>query len=487
LRRLAERAISQDQCQQSVLPGGCCLVALPLRQRRRVIGAATVCYPPREMADEEAMARLCSRLELDRKVVADMAKRDCRYAVAVLEHLASMLEWTLQREQAELTAQDELANLSANLAVTYEELSLLYRISGSMRVTSEPTDFLHTVCEELLEVMNISAAAAIHYARPSVGGADTVVIAGEVELSVEQLNYLLTEVVASRFAGDNRAILDNNFQPGETHIASAVRNFVAVPLLAEDEHIGLLLGVNKLKGDFDSVDLKLLSSIGNQTSVFLANSRLYADRQDLLMGVLHALTASIDAKDPYTCGHSQRVAIISRRIAEEMGFSPERVEQVYLCGLLHDIGKIGVPEAVLTKPGRLTDEEYDKIRLHPSIGARILGGIRQLDEIVEGLLTHHERPDGRGYPQGLSGDGLPIDGLIIGLADGFDAMSSDRTYRGAMPLETVVAEISGHAGLQFDRRVVDAFLSMDHERLLEEARHEAETVFPVNATETHKP
>jgi len=481
--RLAGQSISRGGCEHAVLPGGCCLLALPLRKRRRVVGTATVCYPSREMIEKDSLARLASRLSLDCQALAEMAQRDCRYRLSDAEHLAKLVEWMLDRGQAEATFRDELANLSANLAATYEELSLLYRISGSMRVTRESADFLHTVCEDLVEVMNISAAVAMEYTRPSVGGPDTIVIAGEIDLPVADLKALLTDFVVPRFAEESRPIVENDFAAGAAATGKVVRSLVAVPLATEDSRIGVLVGLNKITGDFDSVDIKLLNSIANQASVFLANSHLYADREDLLMGVLHALTATIDAKDPYTCGHSQRVAIISRRIAEEMDFPPDRVEQIYLCGLLHDIGKIGVPESVLTKPGRLDANEYERVRLHPSIGARILGGIRQLDEVVEGLLTHHERPDGQGYPQGLSGPGLPLDGLIIGLADSFDAMTSDRTYRKALPLQSVISEIREYAGTQFDKKVVSVFLSMDLEKLLVEARQEAQTIFPANNAE----
>ncbi len=483
-RLLAEKAISQKKREKILLPTGYCMVAIPLHRRRRVIGAAVMGYPSREMADEEFLARLCDKLELDRQVVAGQAERACRYGASDADNLADTVEWMLTREQSRRTANEELGNLSANLAATYEELSLLYQISGSMRVNQEPADFLHSVCEEILEVMQISAAVGVQHAREATGGQDTLVIAGEIDLTVEQLKDLLAGSVSSLFGVDNRAIVANEFASLECpDAARAVENFVAVPLVAEGKRIGVLIGLNKLDGDFDSVDQKLLGSIGNQASVFLANNRLYADLQELLMGVLNALTAAIDAKDPYTSGHSQRVSLISRRIAEEMGFESEKVEQINLCGLLHDIGKIGVPEAVLRKPGRLNEQEYAEIRRHPSVGARILGGIRQLDGVIPALLTHHERPDGNGYPQGLSGEEVPVEGFIIGLADSFDAMTSDRTYRDALPLESVIEEIRRHAGKQFDERVVDVFLSMDLQALLREIKQEAQTVFPVCAVE----
>jgi len=137
-----------------------------------------------------------------------------------------------------------------------------------------------------------------------------------------------------------------------------------------------------------------------------------------------------------------------------------------------------VHESVLCKPGRLTNEEYDEIKLHPSIGARILGGIRQLDDIIQAILTHHERPDGKGYPQGLVGDQVPIEGRIICLADVVDAMTSDRTYRDALPLDVVVEELNKHKGTQFDPQLVDLFMTMNFQKVMEELRRGPTTVFP---------
>jgi putative nucleotidyltransferase with HDIG domain len=230
------------------------------------------------------------------------------------------------------------------------------------------------------------------------------------------------------------------------------------------------MGLNKRTGDFDSVDLKLLAAISNQAAVFLDNHYLFEDLQDLLMGMLYALTASIDAKDPYTCGHSRRVAMISRKLAELHGLSRERVERVYLGGLLHDLGKIGIPEAVLRKPGRLTEDEFALIRRHPQIGANILGGLKQMQDVLPMVLHHHERMDGRGYPARLAGSAVPVEARIVGLADAFDAMTSCRTYRSAMPLPAVLAEIRRVAGTQLDGRCVELLLSLDLEALLAEMK-----------------
>ena len=469
------------------LPTGCCLMGVPMRQRRRILGAAAACYPAREALDEEFLARRCGALELDLEVVAGMAREACRHEADEIDDFLKILEWTLENEQALHVARSELETLSTNLATTYEELSLLYTISGSMRVTQQPEEFLQGVCQELLEVMNIAAAAAIVRAHAPAAQDDLTVVVGQTPLGSEHVGLLGATQVAPLLARNSRPIVDNQFVwRSRPDLGRTVRNLIAVPLVSE-RPLGMLLAWNKNAGDFNSVDIKLMSSIGNQSSVFLANNMLYADLQDLLMGVLHALTATIDAKDPYTCGHSRRVAMISKRLAEKCGLAPAKVQQIYLAGLLHDIGKIGVPESTLCKPGRLTDEEYELIKRHPGIGAKILGGIRQLDDVILGILCHHERLDGKGYPQGLKGDEVPLDARIIGMADCFDSMTSDRIYRSAMPLEAVVEEIRRNAGTQFDPDVVEKLLSLDLTAFVEELREPAKTVFPVSiATEAER-
>ena len=275
--------------------------------------------------------------------------------------------------------------------------------------------------------------------------------------------------------------LHNDLSAGEFQaLAAHVTRFVCVPLIRETRPLGILVAVDKNDhSDFNTIDIKLLSNVANQCSIFLENAALFHDMEELFMGVLHALTRSIDAKDTYTRGHSQRVADLSRDLARKIGLPEEQCERIYLSGLLHDVGKIGVPEAVLTKPGRLTDAEFEAIKKHPAIGAQILGNIKQLQDILPGVLYHHERWDGRGYPYGLAGDAIPLIGRIICVADSFDAMSSTRTYRPALPLETVLAEITRCAGAQFDAALAKVFVTVDfqpYRRAVEEQQHETRPV-----------
>ncbi len=166
--------------------------------------------------------------------------------------------------------------------------------------------------------------------------------------------------------------------------------------------------------------------------------------------VMFTLASTIDAKDKYTNGHSVRVAEYSRLIAKMLNMSGQEQDDIYRMGLLHDIGKIGVPDEIINKTSRLTEEEYAVIKMHPIIGAEILGNMSELPDIAIGAKYHHERYDGRGYPEGLSGENIPLVARIIGVADAYDAMTSNRSYREVMPQEKVRDEIVKGKGTQFD-------------------------------------
>jgi HD-GYP domain-containing protein (c-di-GMP phosphodiesterase class II) len=167
----------------------------------------------------------------------------------------------------------------------------------------------------------------------------------------------------------------------------------------------------------------------------------------------------VDAKDSYTAGHSTRVTLYSVIIGEELGLDVEQLRRLRLAGLLHDVGKIGIRDSVLGKPGRLTDEEFAMMKSHPQVGENILTPVSQLADVIPGVVSHHERFDGTGYPRGLKAEEIPLLGRIIGVADAFDAMTSDRVYRPRLSDEVALAELRKHSGTQFDSRVVTAFLS----------------------------
>ena len=182
--------------------------------------------------------------------------------------------------------------------------------------------------------------------------------------------------------------------------------------------------------------------------------------EESALDAVASLNATVDAKDPYTAGHSQRVQRIALALAEELGLDRAQGEAVRFAGLFHDIGKIGVPDAILTKPGRLTELEYEIVKRHPEEGAKIVGRLHRLHDAVPAVLHHHERWDGNGYPHGLAGDEIPLEAAIVGLADAFDAMTTDRPYSDARPVDEAAEEIVRNRGTQFAPAVVDAFLAV---------------------------
>ena len=207
-----------------------------------------------------------------------------------------------------------------------------------------------------------------------------------------------------------------------------------------------------------SRELDTLTATFNElrTAVSLAE----ADSEAAYLGVIGALATALDARDPYTAGHSQRVADLSVSIGRQMQLSEPDLETLRLGALLHDIGKIGVSDAVLRKPTKLTPDEFEQIKLHPTLGARILKPLRFLDAQLAIVELHHERPDGRGYPHGLKGDEIPLFARIVHVADAFDAMTSARAYRAALPIATAVGELWRFIGIDFDPQVVQAIAAL---------------------------
>ncbi|MBT3392323.1 MAG: GAF domain-containing protein [Chloroflexi bacterium] len=223
--------------------------------------------------------------------------------------------------------------------------------------------------------------------------------------------------------------------------------------------IGGVEAINKRDGHFDANDVQLLGTLAEQAASVLHIANLYNDADELFLNTITALVASIDAKDPYTEGHSQRVSDFSVAIAEQLNLPPEMRHSIRIGALLHDIGKIGVPDTILTKPGRLTVEEYDEIKKHPAIGANIIRGVSLLSDELPALAQHHERLDGKGYPLGLSGDQISPIARIVAVADVFDAITSDRPYRPGIDIETALDILRSITGEHLDEKYVDALIT----------------------------
>jgi len=210
--------------------------------------------------------------------------------------------------------------------------------------------------------------------------------------------------------------------------------------------------------EFGSFEVGLMEEASALLSTQAHNIRLFAETQQLVLGTLRSMTRAIDARDSYTQGHSERVAKLAFELARQMSLPESTCQEIYLAGILHDIGKIGVPDGVLLKTGPLTEEEFEVIKLHPVIGFRIIEQLAKLDFTLPGILHHHERWDGRGYPDKLVGSEIPLMARILAVADSFDAMTSSRPYRQHMPLAKAKKIISEGAGTQWDPEIVEVFL-----------------------------
>ncbi len=249
-------------------------------------------------------------------------------------------------------------------------------------------------------------------------------------------------------------------------IVAQVASAVSVPLATKSYTVAGQSASDQITGamtllyasrsqPIDREDLELLQSLGSLIAIGVVNARMEERQRTTFLRTLQSLATALEARDDYTRGHSQRVCDLSLMIGKQMGIGPEALEELRVGTILHDIGKIGVPDAILNKPGRLTDEEFVTMKQHPVIGYEICKPLRLSEGVLMIIRNHHEKLDGSGYPDGLKGGELPLSLRIVCVADAYDAMSSRRPYRGVMDIQSVLSELSKGAGVQFDPVVVE--------------------------------
>ncbi|MBI5018549.1 MAG: GAF domain-containing protein [Deltaproteobacteria bacterium] len=249
------------------------------------------------------------------------------------------------------------------------------------------------------------------------------------------------------------------FQESEEGIRFRARSILSIPLFAQGDALGVLnFGGDAQESSFTPQDRDLVVTLGRHVAVALEKARLVEGLRQTVAESIRALAGAIEAKDRYTRGHSDRVTHYCRLTALALGVAEAEVDVIVRSAILHDVGKIGVPEAVLHKPGRLTDEEFGYIQRHPAVGVDIVREIGAMTETLPIIQCHHERFDGRGYPRGVAGGAIPLGARIMAVADTFDAMTSDRPYRDGLPAQTAFEEIDRCAGAQFDPDIARAFL-----------------------------
>jgi len=397
---------------------------------------------------------------------AELYEGLCQQTPWPLSHLKRTAGLTLRYFLTEKRVDEletETQNLSVDLAATYEEITLLHRVAENLRLSATDRDLAELVLDRLQEVI-VAEAVVLQLVGSQASGAGVssdseglFLTRGKHLLEAEDFSHLICRLGLKGVA--RPVVLNRLVGQAEEWPFPQVRQLVITQIALGEHSYGFLAAVNHTQGkEFGTIEASLLSSIATLLAIHRANRDLYREQAELMAGVLRALISAIDAKDEYTCGHSDRVARIAVRIAQEMGRDSSELQSIYLAGLLHDIGKIGIDDSVLRKPGKLTPEEYEYIKQHVTIGYRILMDLKKLDGVLPVVLHHHEAWNGRGYPQNLAGQDIPIAARIVAVADAFDAMASDRPYRPRLPDEKIDAILKSGAGEQWDPEVIDIVL-----------------------------
>ena len=360
-----------------------------------------------------------------------------------------------------------------------KRMSALVDIISRLTSTLEREDLLSLIMNHARELLEVEATSVweldeqrellvLHVATGDRGES-----LKEVTVPVGQ--GFIGHVVATgeRLLIDDVSQDERHYKQVDQQSGLVTRSILSVPLRAPSIQLGAERGelkesiiggaqaLNKRNGaGFTDDDIALFEALASQAATVLKLARLHDETYKLFMGVINVVAGAIDAKDPYTQGHSRRVSDFSVAIAEELGLPREVVNHVKIGGILHDVGKIGIPDAILNKPDRLTDDEMEHMKKHTTKGYEIMQQQELrwlLREELPALLQHHERLDGRGYPYGLSGDQIVRIGRIVAVADVFDALTSDRPYRSGMPVEDALAILRRGTEHEFDHECVEAF------------------------------
>ncbi|HUE84811.1 MAG TPA: HD domain-containing phosphohydrolase [Vicinamibacterales bacterium] len=351
-------------------------------------------------------------------------------------------------------------------------LSTLHSVSDVLSRASGVEGLFDSILAAILDVTQGDRAAILMRDLDAPPEADVHVVAvrtrtgggstGTMILSRTVVRDVLDQGI-STFTHD--ALSDERYGAGQSIVRQRIRSVMCAPMRTTGDILGVLYVDSHSAHEFNEAELELLAAIGNQAGIALHRARLLAEVEKLFLDVMKAIAAIIDAKDGYTHRHSERVAAFAVRLAHQLGWPPDECSVIELSGLLHDVGKIGISDAILNKPGKLTDEEFAEVRRHPGHGAAILSNIKsaKVAKLLPGVKYHHERWDGTGYPDGLKGEDIPVFGRVLAVADFVDALTSDRSYRTALSIDQVVAMIQDESGQAFDPSVVEAAVAL-HEK-----------------------
>ena len=464
---MAKVVATQNDPQFIADASGVLLLAVPLKRQifsnhyRRCVAIAP--FVTRNVTEESEVAGAARLIGLDQLSALAWIKQQEIWTATSLLRLSTAVIANRKASDDSRRAHEEVEKIADNLAVTYEEITLIYGVTQNLRISSSDDETGRFALESLISSLPIQGAAIqlLPVAEPGKATykartGEKLVTAGQVDLTNEEFSQLVEYL--ELLPGSGPFVASESITNNPSWPFPQIRQMIIVPLAEGSNLFGWLAAINHLKqAEFSTVEASLMGTVGVMLGIHSGNRELYRRQAELLASVVRALTSAIDAKDPYTCGHSDRVARVAVRLAKELGKDPEYLNTIYMAGLLHDVGKIGIDERVLRKPDKLTKEEYEHIKLHPELGYRILEDIQQLQDVLPAVLHHHEQWDGKGYPRQLSAENIPEIARIMAVADAYDAMFSSRPYRPGMPEEKVENILRNGAGSQWDANVVDAY------------------------------
>lgn len=365
----------------------------------------------------------------------------------------SMLEDEVMRGQA------DYMKINRELKKRVLDMRTLFGLSQDLNRLRDPEDLIRVFCLTVVGQLGVSAAALFYAFEESdeylsyAGGngvAENVLQSVRLSRDIGLSSYMLS-------VQDIVELSDEELPAEAKREAQFLSKFgfeYGFPLIVKSRLIGIVLSGPKVnRQDYTDADFEIFKSICTSAATGLENGRLYAELQATYLSTIKVLVSTIEAKDAYTRGHTERVAEYARMIAEEMRLSKREIETVSFGAALHDIGKLGVYEHILNKPGELTDREWEIIRSHPEVGANIIQNMKFLESACDLVRHHHERLDGKGYPDGLRGPEISLGARIVAVADSFDAMTSDRPYRSAYTIEESIEQLKKQRE-KFDQNVV---------------------------------
>lgn len=360
------------------------------------------------------------------------------------------LKLALRRANEKIRLERENINL--------KEMMSFYKISEAMGSTIELDALLKLILDSTIKEFEADVAS-LYFVRKNGDGIELKATVGIKDESIQKLVSDHSYSFCRRTVETKCPLIFNDPDPDYASDDRTIKSSLCQPLMARGKILGALIVVRtRNPHPFSQGQLTGLGLLASKAAAAIESSNLYEDLKETYITTVEALANAIEARDTYTRGHTERVYMLSKILADELDWTEAELGDLRIGGILHDIGKIGVPDSILNKSRRLTDEEFEIMRTHPEKGARMVESIPFLRPALPFIKYHHERHDGMGYPCGLKGDEIPLPGRLLAVVDTIDAVTSDRPYRKGRSLAEAIEEIKNHSGTQFNPEVVEACL-----------------------------